>query len=95
MSDQSVWKIDVKGLTHRQILEVLKQLEGTGRNEVILELRQELVDRVRLHNKSDAEIIRYLTRGIPRGLRLNEFAKDWAEVFGLSVAEFKRIANAG
>ena len=42
---------------------------------------------------SDEAIIRTLTRGVPRGLGLDEVAKQWAAVLGLSVKEFKRIAN--
>ena len=44
----------------------------------------------------DEEIIRYLCSGVPRGRRpeLNTIAKEWAEIFGLSEKEFKRIADA-
>ena len=87
------WKVDVKGLSVSGIVTLLRQLDGSKYRNAILELRQELVRRARAEGASDEVIIRTLTRGVARGLNLNAVAKEWASTLGLSVKEFKRIAN--
>lgn len=87
------WKIDVKSLSTKEIVELLRQLDESKYKEVILDLRGELVKHARDEGASDEAIIRTLTRGVPRGLGLDAVAKEWASVLGLSVKEFKRIAN--
>lgn len=93
MSETPSWKIDVKGLSLNEIVNLLKELGGTKHQEVLQELRQELIQRARREGASDATIIRTLTRGVARGLRLDAVAKQWASTLGLTVREFKRIAN--
>ena len=87
------WKIDVKSLSTTEIVKLLRQLDESKYKEVILDLRGELVKRARDEGASDETIIRTLTRGVPRGLGLDGVAKQWAAVLGLTVKEFKRIAN--
>jgi hypothetical protein len=93
MPKQPSWKVDVKSLSHNEIVDLLEKLQGSGRQDIILSLRQELISRARIRGLSDAEIVKSLSRGVPRGLRLQEVAKEWAEALGLTVEEFKRIAN--
>ncbi|MBI4490129.1 MAG: hypothetical protein HY694_13685 [Deltaproteobacteria bacterium] len=93
MAKDPGWKIDVKSLSTTEIVKLLRQLDQSEYKEVILDLRRELVKRTRDEGASDETIIRTLTRGAPRGLGLDAVAKEWASVSGLSVKEFKRIAN--
>ena len=93
MPKQPPWEIDVKSLSHDQIVDLLEKLQSSGQKDIILSLRQELIGRARNRGLSDAEIVRSLSRAVPRGLRLQEVAKEWAEALGLTVEEFKRIAN--
>lgn len=93
MPKEPSWKIDVKSLGAKEIVKLLRQLDESKYKEVILDLRRELVQRARDEGASDEVIIRTLTRAVPRGLRLDAVAKEWAGVLGLSVKEFKRIAN--
>ena len=93
MPKQPSWNVDVKSLGHNQIVDLLEKLQGSGRQDLILSLRQELIGRARIRGLSDAEIVKSLSRAVPRGLRLQEVAKEWAEALGLTVVEFKRIAN--
>jgi len=93
MPDTPDWKIDVKGLSVSEIVSLLRQLDGSKYRNTILELRQELVRRARAEGASDDVIIRTLARGVARGLNLDAVAKQWASTLGLSVREFKRIAN--
>lgn len=93
MPGENSWKIDVKSLSTPEIVNLLKQLDGSKHKRVINDLRRELVTRARNEGAADEVIIRSLTRGVPRGLRLDEVAKEWAAILGLSVKEFKRIAN--
>jgi len=94
MPKEASWKIDVKSLSTTEIVKLLRQLDQSEYKEVVLDLRRELVKRARDEGAGDETIIRTLTRGVPRGTRLNAVAKEWAIVLGLSVEEFKRIANA-
>ena len=93
MPRQPPWNIDVESLSLRQIVELLKQLNKSKYEEVILDLRRELVKRARDEGANDETIVRTLTRGVARGAKLDAVAKEWASVLGLSVKEFKRIAN--
>ena len=93
MPRQSPWNIEVESLSLRQIVDLLKQLNKSKYKEVILDLRRELVKRARDEGANDETIVRTLTRGVPRGAKLDAVAKEWAGVLGLSVKEFKRIAN--
>ena len=94
MPQDPSWKIDVRSLSTKEIVKLLRQLDESAYKEVILDLRRELVRRARDEGAGDEVIIRTLTRAVPRGLGLDAVAKEWAEVLGLSVKEFKRIANA-
>ena len=93
MPKQPSWNVDVKSLSHNQIVDLLERLQGSGQQDIILSLRQELISRARIRGLSDAEIVKSLSRAVPRGLRLQEVAKEWAEALGWTVEEFKRIAN--
>lgn len=87
------WNIDVISLSTEEIVTLLRQLEGSIHKEVTLGLRRELVTRARTEGASDETIIRTLARGVARGMRLDAVANEWASTLGLSVKEFKRIAN--
>jgi len=93
MPQKPSWKIDVKSLSTKEIVKLLRQLDESEYKEVLLDLRRELVQHARDEGASDETIIRTLTRGVPRGLGLDGVAKQWAAVLGLTVKEFKRIAN--
>ena len=93
MAETPNWNINVKGLSLTEIVNLLRQLDGTKHKDKILELQRELVKRARTEGVNDEAIIRTLTRGVARGLDLDAVAKKWATVLGVSVKEFKRIAN--
>ena len=94
MPKEPSWKVDVKSLSHQALVDLLKQLNASKHREVIESLRRELIDRSRTRGLSNQEIIKLIALGIPRGRRLNELAKTWAEILGVSVEEFRRIADA-
>ena len=93
MPEVPTWKIDIKSLSTNEIVNLLGQLNESKFKEVAIDLRRELVQRARDEGANDETIIRTLTRGVPRGTKLDTVAKEWAGVLGLSVTEFKRIAN--
>ena len=93
MPQKPSWKIDVKSLSTEELVKLLRQLDGGKHKEVLHDLRRELVQHAKDEGASDEAIIRTLTRGVPRGLGLDGVAKQWAAVLGLTVKEFKRIAN--
>ena len=93
MAETPNWNINVKGLSLTEIVNLLRQLDGTKHKDKILELQRELVNRARTEGVNDEAIIRTLARGGARGLDLDAVAKKWAGVLDVSVKEFKRIAN--
>lgn len=93
MSDGSGWDIDVKSCSHEQLAALLEQLSGSEHKDVQQQIRRELVDRARQRGLSDHQIISRLVMGVPKGARRNEIAEDWADAFGISASDFKRIAS--
>ena len=93
MPDQSPWNVDVGTLSTNEIVKLIAELKESKYEEITLRLRRELVKRARDEGATDETIIRTLTRGVSRGLKLDAVAKEWATVLGKSVKEFKRIAN--
>jgi len=93
MPEAPTWKIDIKSLSTNEIVSLLGQLNESKFKEVTIDLRRELIQRARDEGTTDETIVRTLTRGVARGAKLDALAKEWASVLGLSVKEFKRIAN--
>ena len=52
------WKIDVKSLSTSEIVNLLRELNGSKYRDTIRELRQELVRRAKNEGASDKVIIR-------------------------------------
>jgi hypothetical protein len=88
------WNLNVKSLSHQQLVEILRELQDTPYVEIVRDLRKELVERLKSRGVEVPEIIKRLSYAVPRGRKLNEVAGDWAETLGTTVEEFKRIADA-
>jgi len=88
------WNLNVKSLSHQQLVEILRELQNTPYVEIVRDLRKELVERLKSRGVEVPEIIKRLSYAVPRGRKLNEVAGDWAETLGTTVEEFKRIADA-
>jgi len=90
------WNLDLKSLSHQRLVEILKELQDTPHIEVVGDLRRELVDRLKSRGMDNTEIIKKLSFGVRRGRgsKLTEVANDWAETLGMTVKDFKRIADA-
>ena len=93
MSKKSGWTIDVKNLSNQKLVEISLQLDGSEHVEVVDSLRRELVERLRATGRTTDEIIRQIALNVPRGRRLNEIARAWARLVGVSAEEFRRIAD--
>jgi hypothetical protein len=94
MPRQPSWKVDVKSLSPDQIVQLLKELRGSEHKEQVQNLKRELIERARGEGATDEQIIRVLAQNVARGSSLHDVAKEWADCFGISVTEFKRIADA-
>jgi hypothetical protein len=94
MSKAPGWTVNVESLSPEEIVRLLKQLAGGSQRSLIDSLRQQLIKQAREEGASNDEIIRTLSWSVARGLKLHEIAKEWAPLFGITVQEFKRIANA-
>lgn len=95
MAKEPSWKVDVKSLSNtHKLVELALSLDGSEHKEVVESLRRELVERIRAIGISNEEMVKRIASGVPHGRKFNEIAKAWAEILGLSVEEFKRIADA-
>ena len=94
MPKKASWDIDVKSLSDRRLVEISMELDGSEHKELVEALRRELVERLEAKGISKQEMVKRIALGVPRGRRFNEIAKAWAGILGLSVEEFKRIADA-
>lgn len=94
MPKEPSWNIDVKSLSDRRLVEIAMELQGSERKELVEALRRELVERLAAKGITKQEMVKRVALGVPRGRAFNEIAKAWAGILGLSLEEFKRIADA-
>lgn len=94
MVKESGWTVDVKNLSNQRLVEIALQLDGSEHVEVIDSLRRELIERLRTMGKTTQDIIRYIALNVYRGRKMGEVARTWAKILGVSVEEFRRIADA-
>jgi hypothetical protein len=95
MKKPADWTVNVETLSEREIVRLLEQLKGSTRHDLITSLRQRLIQIAVEEGGTRDEIIKTLSQNVARGLSLHALAKEWAPLFGITVAEFKRIANLG
>lgn len=88
------WEVDVKSLSEKEIAKLLRELRGAEYPEVVLDLQREVIRRASREGMTREEIIRKLAEHVPRGRGLDNVAREWNGVLGVSVEEFKRIADA-
>lgn len=93
MNGGSGWDIDVKSCSHEQLAALLEQLAGSEHKDVQRRIRQELVNRARQRGLADQQIIGRLVLGVSKGRGRDEIAADWADAFGITEKDFKRIAS--
>ena len=91
MEEKSGWELDIPGTSSKELVEILKELEGSPQKGIQFRIKCELVERARKRGNTDEQIIRKLFLGVPRGEPQNKLAREWAKVFGLSEKEFKQI----
>ena len=94
MPKEPGWIIDVKSLSDRRLVEIAMELDGSEHKELVESLRRELVGRLEAKGITKQEMVKRIALGVPRGRRFNEIAKTWAGILGMSLEEFKRIADA-
>lgn len=92
MDGQSGWNIDVKSCSPEQLVELSRQLEGSEHKEQLLEVRREMVARLRKAGSSNQEIVDTLIIGVWKADR-NAMAEEWSLVLGITEQEFKRLAS--
>ncbi len=93
MSIEDWLSIDVKTCSPQELVLLIEQLEGSEHKALRMEIQRELINRLRFKGESDARIIEILLRGVSVGAKRDKIAAGWAEAFGLTAREFKRIAR--
>lgn len=84
--------VDVKNCTTQTLVELSRQLEGSEHKELLLEVRREMIDRLRKAGSSNQEIVDTLIMGVWKADR-NAMAEEWSLVLGITEQEFKRLAS--
>lgn len=94
MSKPAGWEVDVESLSDAQLAEQIRNLRGADYPDVVLDLKREVIRRASQRDGlTREEIIRKLAEHVPRGRDLSNVAREWNGVLGVSVEEFKRIAD--
>jgi hypothetical protein len=84
--------VDVKTCSPQQLVELSRQLKGSRHTALLLEVRKEMVERLRKAGASNQKIVDTIIVNMWKGDRAN-LITEWSEVLGISEQEFKRLAN--
>ena len=93
MNQESGWNIDVRSLSNKELAEALDLLKNSKHKDVHLTLKAELIRRCREKNLSNVVIVDYLLFGVAVWNKRKDIAEDWADILGLTVEEFLKIAK--
>lgn len=95
MSKPAGWELDVHSLSDAELAQQIRNLRGADFPEVVLDLKREVIRRASQRDGlTKEEIIRKLAEHVPRGRDLTNVAREWNGVLGVTIEEFKRIADA-
>jgi hypothetical protein len=94
MSKPAGWDIDVDSLSDAQLAQFIRDLRGAEYPEVVLDLQREVIKRASKLGLTREQIIKKLAEHVPRGRDVTNIAREWSRVCGVTVEEFKRIADA-
>lgn len=89
--DDNFFSIDVSSLSHQNLVNIIKQLEGSDYVMVRMKAQKELVKRLKkegFDNKGIAIILTNNVYGIRKRLAI---AKEWAEALEISKDEFMKL----
>ena len=93
MSKPAGWDVDVDSLSDGQLAQLIRDLRGADYPAIVLDLKREIIKRASRQGLTREQIIRKLAEHVPRGRDLTNVAREWSGVCGVSVEEFKRIAD--
>jgi hypothetical protein len=83
--------IDVASLSHQNLVEMIKQLEGSPYPTLRKKAQKEIVKRLKEKGSDNGEIARLLVSNVYGARKRSYIAKEWAEALGISKDEFLRI----
>lgn len=73
------WDIDVKSCSTEQLVKLHQELDESEHEDVQLDIRLELIARMRRQGWSNEKIVDYLMSGVPKGEKRKPIAKGWAK----------------
>jgi hypothetical protein len=95
MSKPAGWEVDTDSLSDTELARLIRDLRGADVPDVVLDLKRQVIKRASQRDGlTREEIIKKLAEHVPRGRDITNVAREWNGVLGVSVEEFKRIADA-
>lgn len=86
--------VDITTCSDKVLRELFELYKDPPPSEEQITLRAEMIRRAKNRGLTNRQVIDRLVAGVPKGRKRDDIAKDWAIAFGLSVEEFKRIADS-
>lgn len=83
--------IDVSSLSHENLVEVIKQLEGSRYIAVRKKAQRELVKRLKNKGFGNKKIAMILTSNVYGIRKRIAIAKEWADALEISIKEFLEL----
>jgi len=83
--------IDVKLLSHTNLVEVIQKLRGSEYPELLQMAQKELVDRLKQKGFNNQKIATLLTTNVYGTAKKRAIAEEWANALGVTKKEFLRL----
>lgn len=80
--------IDVKSLSHTNLVEVIKQLRGSDYPELLRSAQKELVERLKRKGFDNKKIANILVANVYGTAKKRLIAEEWANALGITKKEF-------
>ena len=83
--------IDVKSLSHINLVEVIKQLRGSDYPDLLKAAQKELVERLKRKGFSNKKIAEILVANVYDVAKKRLIAEEWADAMGITKKEFLEL----
>lgn len=90
-SNQNSFNVDVKNLSHINLVELIEQLKESNHTNLLEEAKKELVERLKKKDFSNQKIATILITNVYGVLKKKKIASEWANALGISKEEFLKF----
>jgi len=90
MSREEGWDVDIETCSPEQLVELAKQLAGSGHKSQLAGIQREMVVRLRKTGVTNQQIVDTLIMNLWKGDRA-ALVVEWSVALGISESEFERL----